>query len=68
MHGKKEVQEVTNNDNNAKQPCIIRNEKSQNVMYLDKTLLSIDFENVLAFKGEREGLQSFGVVAAGREG
>ena len=42
--------------------------KSQNVMYLDKTLLSIDFENVLAFKGEREGLQSFGVVAAGREG
>ena len=42
--------------------------RSQNVMYLDKTLLSIDFENVLAFKGEREGLQSFGVVAAGREG
>jgi len=42
--------------------------KSQNVMYLDKTLLSIDLEKVLAFKGEREGLQSFGVVAAGREG
>jgi hypothetical protein len=37
-------------------------------MYLDKTLLSIDFENVLACKGDREGLQSFGVVAAGREG
>jgi hypothetical protein len=35
--------------------------------YLDRTLLSIDFENVLAFKGEREGLQSFGVVAAARK-
>jgi hypothetical protein len=35
--------------------------------YLDRTLLSMDFENVLAFKGEREGLQSFGVVAAARK-